>query len=157
MSGVFSALTDKIHPLALGNIMRQHTLIRYMVRRLLLMHLGDDAEEGQVDNLVETMTEKLYSHDYLITRDEAERIGLVHKAVEPEQLLTAVLELASELADRPPLSLALIKRCVLQGTELPLIDGLRLEQDAFLQTMRSDDASRLMRRYQQEDVPLDER
>ena len=93
----------------------------------------------------------------VIDADEAERIGLVHKAVEPDQLLPAVLELAGELADRPPLSLALIKRCILKGTELPLIDALRLEQDAFLETMRSDDASRLMRGYQEEDVPLNER
>ncbi len=93
----------------------------------------------------------------VIDADEAARIGLVHKAVEPDQLLTAVLALAGELANRPPLSLALIKRCVLKGTELPLIDGLRLEQDAFLETMRSDDAARLMREYQQGDVPLNER
>jgi len=93
----------------------------------------------------------------VIDADEAERIGLVHKAVEPDQLLTAVLKLANELGDRPPLSLALIKRCVLQGTELPLIDALRLEQDAFLETMRTDDAARLMREYQQGNVPLNER
>ncbi len=93
----------------------------------------------------------------VVSADEAERIGLVHKAVDPDQLLTAALELASELAGRPPLSLALIKQCVLKGSELPLIDGLRLEQDAFQQTMRSDDASRLMREYQQGDVPLNER
>ncbi|MCH7580702.1 MAG: enoyl-CoA hydratase/isomerase family protein [Chloroflexi bacterium] len=93
----------------------------------------------------------------VIDAEEAERIGLVHKAVEPDQLLPAVLELANELAGRPPLSLALIKRCVLKGTELPLIDALRLEQDAFLETMRSDDAARLMREYQQGNVPLNER
>ena len=93
----------------------------------------------------------------VVDADEAERIGLVHKSIEPDQLLTAVLSLAGELAERPPLSLALIKRCVLKGTELPLVDGLRLEQDAFLETMRSDDASRLMRSYQEEDVPLNER
>ncbi len=93
----------------------------------------------------------------VVDADEAERIGLVHKAVEPDQLLTAALALADELAARPPLSIALIKRCVLKGTELPLIDGLRLEQDAFLETMRSDDASRLMREYQQGNVPLNER
>ena len=93
----------------------------------------------------------------VIDAGEAERIGLVHKTVEPDQLLTAALTLAGELAERPPLSLALIKRCVLKGTELPLIDALRLEQDAFLETMRSDDASRLMRGYQEEDVPLNER
>jgi enoyl-CoA hydratase len=93
----------------------------------------------------------------VVDADEATRVGLVHKAVEPQELLTAALALASELAERPPLSLALIKRCIIKGSELPLTDGLRLEQDAFLETMRSDDASRLMRRYHQEDIPLNER
>ena len=80
----------------------------------------------------------------VIGAEEAERIGLVHRAVEPDQLLTAVLELAKELSERPPLSLALIKRFVLKGTELPLIDALRHEQDALLKTLLSDDAARLL-------------
>ena len=93
----------------------------------------------------------------VVSAEEAERIGLVHKAVEPAQLLPQTLALATELASRPPLSIALIKRCVLQGSELPLVDALRLEQEAFMETMRSDDASRLMRGFQAGDTPLNER
>ena len=93
----------------------------------------------------------------VVSAEEAERIGLVHKAVEPDQLLPQTLALAAELASRPPLSIALIKRCVLQGSELPLVDGLMLEQEAFMETMRSDDASRLMRGFQAGDTPLNER
>ena len=93
----------------------------------------------------------------VVSAEEAERIGLVHKAVEPDQLLPQTLALAAELASRPPLSIALIKRCVLQGSELPLVDGLRLEQQAFMETMRSDDASRLMLGFQAGDTPLNER
>ena len=93
----------------------------------------------------------------VVSAEEAERIGLVHKAVEPDQLLPQALELAKELASRPALSIALIKQCVLKGSELPLIDALKLEQEAFMQTMRSDDASRLMREYQADDTPLNER
>ena len=92
----------------------------------------------------------------LLDAESAERIGLVHRAVEPDRLLPETLDLAHELAQRPPLSIALIKRCVLEGSELPLVDGLRLEQDAFGQTMRSDDASRLMRQYLKTDRPLSE-
>ena len=92
----------------------------------------------------------------VVSAEEAERIGLVHKAVEPDQLLPQILALATELASRPPLSIALIKRCVLQGSELPLVDGLMLEQEAFMEAMRSDDASRLMRGYQAGDTPLNE-
>lgn len=92
----------------------------------------------------------------VVSADDAERVGLVHKAVEPDQLLPQALALANELASRPPLSIALIKHCVLKGSELPLEDALKLEQEAFMQTMRSDDASRLMRKYQAGDTPLNE-
>ncbi len=87
---------------------------------------------------------------------EAERIGLVHRAVAPGRLRGEALALAAELAQRPPLSLALIKQCVLQGSELPLPEALRFEQDAFWRTMRSDDAARLMRQYLSSDRPLNE-
>ncbi len=83
----------------------------------------------------------------VVDADMAERIGLVHRAVEPDRLMPEVLELARELAQRPPLSVGLIKQCIVQGSELPLLEALRLEQDAFWQTMRSDDARRLMREY----------
>lgn len=88
--------------------------------------------------------------------ETAERIGLVHRAIEPERMLPEALALASELAQRPPLSIAMIKQCVLKGTEMPLEDGLRFEQEAFWKTMRSEDALRLMRQYTESDRPLDE-
>jgi enoyl-CoA hydratase len=86
----------------------------------------------------------------------AERIGLVHRAVRPERLLDEALALAAELARRPPLSVALIKRCVLDGVELPLEEALQLEQEAFWRTMRSEDAARLMRLYLEGARPLDQ-
>ncbi|HSP56599.1 MAG TPA: enoyl-CoA hydratase/isomerase family protein [Dehalococcoidia bacterium] len=90
-----------------------------------------------------------------VDADTAERIGLVHKACDPDQLMPEVLSLANELAKRPPLSIALIKQCVLRGVEMPLDDALHFEQDAFWQTMRSPDAARLMREYLTGNVPLD--
>ena len=76
MNMAFSALTKEIHPLALGNIMRQHTLIRHLVRRLLLLHMDEKSEKERIDSIVETLTEKLYAHNYTITRNEAENMGL---------------------------------------------------------------------------------
>jgi enoyl-CoA hydratase/carnithine racemase len=88
--------------------------------------------------------------------DTAERAGLVHRAVNPECLMEDVLALAGELGKRPPLSIALIKQCILQGSELPLEEALHFEQDAFWKTMRSEDASRLMRAYLKSGRPLNE-
>ena len=84
MATAFAALTDAVSPLALGNILRNHTLIRHLVRRLLMMHMDIDKEvdKAAIESLVETLTEKLYAHDYLITRDEAASLGL--KAKRPD-------------------------------------------------------------------------
>jgi len=90
----------------------------------------------------------------VVDAETAERIGLVHRAVEPEQLMPEALALAEELAKRPPLSVALIKQCILKGSEMPLVEALHFEQDAFWQTMRSEDAGRLMREYTKGQRPL---
>lgn len=91
-----------------------------------------------------------------VDADTAERIGLVHRALAPDELMPRVMELAAELAKRPRLSLALIKQCVWRGSEMPLDEALRFEQDAFWQTMRSEDAGRLMRAYLASERPLDQ-
>lgn len=72
----FIEATPQIHPLALGNINRTHTLIRILAKRLLKSHaLPMDAEK--IDTIVDYFTEKLYSHQYLIGRKEAkEDLGL---------------------------------------------------------------------------------
>ena len=77
----------------------------------------------------------------VVDSETAERIGLVHRAVEPERLMAEVLELAKQLAKRPPLSIALIKQCILKGSEMPLEEALHFELDALWQTMRSEDAA----------------
>ena len=78
MADAFAKLTEAVSPLALGNILRHHTLIRHLVRRLLMTHMDIKKEEEKpaIDSLVEMLTEKLYAHDYLITRDEALSLGL---------------------------------------------------------------------------------
>ena len=91
-----------------------------------------------------------------VDADTAERIGLVHRSVAPNELMPRVMELAAELAQRPPLSIALIKQCVWRGSEMPIDEALRFEQDAFWQTMRSEDAGRLMRAYLSSERPLDQ-
>lgn len=90
MLEAFKALTDKIHPLALGNIQRQHMLIRRLVRRLLGMHMSQSTDKEKIEQITETLTEKLYAHEYVITRQEA-RDDLSLKVVYPSQLLEELM------------------------------------------------------------------
>jgi len=94
MAQALRALTDQIHPLALGNVHRQYQLIRTISRRLLSLHLDPDKEGSRIEKIVDLLTEKLFSHGYEISRYEAkEIIGLpvtyASKTLEP--LLLGVL------------------------------------------------------------------
>ena len=91
-----------------------------------------------------------------VDADAAERLGLAYRAVDADRLMPEVMALANELASRPRLSVALIKQCIRQGIEMPLEDALHFESDAFMQTLRSEDASRLMRTYLASERPLNE-
>jgi len=72
----FVESNPQIHPLALGNINRTHNLIRILAKRLLRSHKNPMKEE-EIDKIVDYLTEKLYSHQYLIGRKEArEDLGI---------------------------------------------------------------------------------
>ncbi|MCK8828324.1 hypothetical protein MWH25_11325 [Natroniella acetigena] len=80
---VFSHLANKVHPLALGNVHRNYLLIRSTAKKLLSLHpLGED--EVVVENIINYLTEKLYAHNYMISRQEANKIKLPIKYPEPE-------------------------------------------------------------------------
>jgi len=83
----------------------------------------------------------------LIDADEAERIGLIHRACDPDELMPAALEFAKELALKSPLAVAHIKRCIYEGIEMPLEKGLELAMELFWETIRSDDAIQMMAAY----------
>ena len=71
---------------------------------------------------------------------EAEALGLVNRAVPPEQLDQAVDELAARLARSATLAIALIKDAVNRGLEVPLDEGLAIEARNFARSALSEDA-----------------
>jgi hypothetical protein len=64
------ALTDKIHPLALGNVERFLSQSRMVARKLLGTHMQND-DHHAIDEIVENMASKLYFHGHPINRHEA--------------------------------------------------------------------------------------
>jgi uncharacterized protein YbgA (DUF1722 family) len=66
----FVESNPQIHPLALGNVNRTHNLIRILAKRLLKSH-KNSMENENIESIVNYLTEKLYSHQYLIGRKEA--------------------------------------------------------------------------------------
>lgn len=60
---------------------------------------------------------------------EALRLGLVERVVPIAELGPAARELARALADKAPVALRYAKEAVVKGLDLPLAEGLRLEND----------------------------
>ena len=63
-----------------------------------------------------------------ISAQEALRIGLINKVVPLPELLPVARQIAETLCQRAPLAVRSVKQAMIQGTNLPLVDGLELEK-----------------------------
>jgi len=70
-----SILANYLTPLTLGSVNRQNSHIR-LVARKLLTYKREKPEEARINSIIETLTEKIYSHGHAIGRKEAQEIGL---------------------------------------------------------------------------------
>jgi hypothetical protein len=112
--GILTALSDKVHPLVLGEVYRATSQIRMLARRLVARQVQDKAK---ADALVNFLCSESGSHDYTIHRGEAkEGLGLhiekpddalyslikrIYDDMSAELQLTSRLDLMSELGGQP--------------------------------------------------------
>lgn len=68
------------------------------------------------------------------------RFGLVSRVVPLDQLMPTVGLVASQILECGPLAVRAIKQAALQGRDLPLVEGLKLESQLAGQVFRSADA-----------------
>ena len=66
-----------------------------------------------------------------INAEEAYRIGLVEKVVEPEELLPVCEEIAKKIASKAPIAVGMAKTCINKGYHLDMFSGCALEAEAF--------------------------
>ncbi len=76
------ALTDKIHPLALGNVQRSHHQARMMARKLLKQHMPLETQEHEIDQIIDTLKSNLFYHGHPINREEAKKDLKLKKVVD---------------------------------------------------------------------------
>jgi enoyl-CoA hydratase/carnithine racemase len=69
----------------------------------------------------------MYTGRY-ISAEQARQIGLVDRVVDAEQLLPESFEVAEEIAANSPVAVRHIKKCVDEGIELSLENGLAIER-----------------------------
>lgn len=74
-----------------------------------------------------------------ITTDEAERWGIVNRVVAPDELEDEARAFAHDLASRPPLPISFAKELVDKSGRIPLEDGHRLELEAQMKCLSSND------------------
>lgn len=67
---VFKELTREVHPLALGNVKRVHTQIRFLAEKLLKIH-NEKLQEDHIPTIVKALTEGFHSHLHAISYREA--------------------------------------------------------------------------------------
>ena len=68
----FKAMTDKVHPLALGNVQRSHNQSRLMAGKLLKLHM-DESLEHEMVQLIDNLKSNLFFHGHPINREEAKK------------------------------------------------------------------------------------
>lgn len=89
----------------------------------------------------------------MVAADEAARIGLFSRVVPHDQLAGETRALAAELAAKPPLPLALVKRAVYAGERRSLQQMLDLELENQLTCFNSTDAAEGMAAFLEKRVP----
>jgi enoyl-CoA hydratase len=84
---------------------------------------------------------------------EAERLGMVSLVVPPEETLDRALELAGRIAALPPLAVRAAKAAMNAAQELPLREGLAIEQQAFFALFATDDQKEGMAAFAEKRPP----
>ena len=73
LAQLFIDLSNKVHPLVLGEIFRSRTQIRFLAKKLLKRQITDDQK---IDAIIDFLCAESGSHDYTINRREAKDLGL---------------------------------------------------------------------------------
>ena len=67
----------------------------------------------------------------VINAQEAYRIGLVHRVIPEDELMSAAMEMAREIATKGPIAVRYAKEAIYKGMDVTLEQGLRLEADLY--------------------------
>lgn len=73
LAAVVRGLTEKVHPLALGEVYRSRELSSDIATRLLKMG-NRDLAQSDIDRIVDVLTKRMGSHNYTIGRKEAREL-----------------------------------------------------------------------------------
>lgn len=81
------------------------------------------------------MAKELMFTGRAVLADEARNLGLINRLLPADRLWDEVNALAVHVAKAPPLAMKLAKRCIDQGVDRPLKEGIALEQAAVEESL----------------------
>lgn len=76
LATIYSALFDKVHPLALGAIEQSYALARLISAKALQTHMNPETEKEKIEKIVNAFSDEFFSHHYRIGWKEAQGLGL---------------------------------------------------------------------------------
>lgn len=88
-----------------------------------------------------------------ITAEEAERIGLMNKVVDSNELMNESIKLAKEMLANAPIALQQAKFAVRQGMNVDLSTGLQIERKAYEVTIPSEDRKEALQAFSEKRKP----
>lgn len=88
-----------------------------------------------------------------LSAQEAFNAGLVTRVVAKEQFLDEAMQLAREIAERPPLALKAAKEAVLMADEMSLSQGLEFERKVFYSLFATEDQKEGMKAFMEKRKP----
>lgn len=93
---VLRLLAERVHPLALGNVKRSLSQSRMMAKKLLALHMAK-SDDHKIEEIVDSLTSKLFYHGHPINRSEAkEHIGLTTVSTPPASVEEAMWSVYKE-------------------------------------------------------------
>lgn len=104
MAEIFTALFDKIHPLAIGAIEQSYALAKLVGEKCLATHMNPNEDQDEIRVIVDRLCDEYKSHSYQIDRNEARRVGLpvVDASDEEEEVLLDVVKFYQGRITKPP-------------------------------------------------------
>jgi enoyl-CoA hydratase len=95
---------------------------------------------------------KMKALEWLLSGDrmsvqEAHQYGVINRIISKELLHEETVKFAKKLAEKPPLSLRLIKESVLKAVDYPLYEGMQFERKNFYLLFSSEDQKEGMQAF----------
>ncbi len=82
---VYTALFDKVHPLAIGALEQSWALSIQVARQALETHMDPEVDKAKIDHIVDRLSDHYKSHLYQLNRREAAALGLPVKHASAEE------------------------------------------------------------------------